>query len=93
MYNIQDVAPTEIERWRSIRAAASLARPRRDALGTPLTGIFEDNKTNVRELYVDGVCFQLVSKTWVDDTGDNKPPIAVAPWGSYPEIPPKPPKK
>lgn len=93
MYNVHDVTPEHLAKWRDGKAESHLNSPRCDGNGVPLTGVFEDNKVLIREMYIDGICYELASKMWVDSPGESKPAIAVAPWGSYPEIPPKPPKK
>jgi hypothetical protein len=54
---------------------------------------FEDHGT--RLFIHEGFAYYIASKTWVEDQIANKrlPEWMRAPWGSYPELPPKPPKK
>ena len=87
MYTINDVTNDQYQKWISSRPLAHLERKRKDQNGMILNGIFEDNSYTIpqRYLFIDGVCFQQLSKDWVDSNSSDKPPLAEAPWGSYPE--------
>lgn len=48
-----------------------------------------------RMFFYNGFCYLVASKMWVDDDVHNKrlPEWMQKPWGTYPTLPPKPPKK
>ena len=87
MYTIENITNEQYEKWISSRPSAHLERKRKDGNGNILNGIFEDNSFTIpqRYLFIDGVCFQQISKDWVDDKSEFKPRLAEEPWGSYPE--------
>lgn len=58
-------------------------------------GAYDDTDTKTRRFIYGGFCYLLASKMWVDDEVGNKklPEWMQAKWGTYPDLPPKPPKK
>lgn len=58
-------------------------------------GAFDDDHTKVRMFIWDKFCYYCISKMWIEDPIQN---ISLddwmkVPWGTYPNLPPKPPKK
>lgn len=81
-----------------IQAACTLMRPNK-----PVTyshpwvvhnGPYDDLSSKTRYFIVDGFAYFIISKLWVDD-GDHSrlQPWMRKPWGTYPDLPPKPAKK
>ena len=57
-------------------------------------GTYDYNEFFVRYDIVDGNAKTVISKEWVDKGGhDTLPKKLRAPWGTFPDFPPKPPKK
>lgn len=58
-------------------------------------GVYDDEYYLTRNFIWNGFCYYTASKMWVDDQEANKRlhEWMRAPWGSYPSMPPKPPKK
>lgn len=58
-------------------------------------GAYDDEYYLTRNFIWNGFCYLTASKMWVEDSVANLrlPEWMRAPWGSYPSMPPKPPKK
>lgn len=58
-------------------------------------GAYDEEETKSRRFIHGGFCYLVASKMWVEDEVGNKklPEWMQAPWGTYPDLPPKPPKK
>ena len=57
-------------------------------------GTYDYNEYLLRYVIVDGNPKTVISKDWVDKGGhDTLPKELRQPWGSFPDFPPKPPKK
>ena len=57
-------------------------------------GTYDYTEYLVRYVIVDSNPKTVISKEWVDEGGhDTLPKELRQPWGSYPDFPPKPPKK
>lgn len=57
-------------------------------------GVYDYQEYMVRYLIKDGGYIWCASKQWVDQGGPTDlPPEHRTPWGSFPDFPPKPPKK
>lgn len=58
-------------------------------------GAYDTSTCKTRMFIYNGFAYLVASKLWVDDVVANKrlPEWMQKPWGSYPDIPPKPPKK
>lgn len=58
-------------------------------------GPYDYNDHLTRLFIWNGFAYLVASKLWVDDEVANKrlPPWMQAPWGTYPNLPAKPPKK
>ena len=88
IFTIDDVSPEQREKWYSVKSPNHHKRKKPvDKNGLILNGIYEDNSFTIpiRSLYIDGVCYQIVTKHWVESDSPDKPLLAEAPWGSYPE--------
>ena len=57
-------------------------------------GAYDDLKSKTRYFIYGGFHYYVISKMWIEDEVGNKrlDPWEQAPWGTYPDIPPKPPK-
>ena len=56
-------------------------------------GVYDHEAHDCRYVIVDGKPKTVVSKMWLKDGGpDTLPYDMKIPWGSYPDMPPKPPK-
>lgn len=58
-------------------------------------GAYDYDDHHTRLFIYNGFSYMVASKTWVDDQVANKrlPLWMQKPWGTYPNLPPKPPKK
>ena len=57
-------------------------------------GIYDYEEYCVRYVIVEGNYTICISRTWVDKGGPNSVSLHLKqPWGSFPNFPPKPPKK
>jgi hypothetical protein len=58
-------------------------------------GAYDEQSTLSRKFIYEGFNYLIATKMWVDDQVANKrlPEWMQAPWGTYPDMPPKPPKK
>ena len=89
MFDISKFSEEEIDKLLSKYAASAFAALNRDIDGTPLHGVYEDQKYFQRKVFLRGVMCFVVSKQWVESTDIDKPDLAKLPWGSYPDIPRK----
>ena len=58
-------------------------------------GAYDEAETRSRKFIHDGFCYLVATSDWVNDEVANKrlPEWMQAPWGTYPDMPPKPAKK
>lgn len=58
------------------------------------SGCYDDNVLSLRTFVYNGIACYYASKMWVDDPIQNKrlPEFMQLPWGTYPDMPIKPPK-
>ena len=57
-------------------------------------GIYDHQSLLIRYMLVDGMPKYVMVKSWVDIGGPNEIPEELKrPWGSFPDMPPKPDKK
>ena len=75
--------------------ANQYVRDRKSHAWVTENGAYDYGAHCLRMFMWDGFCYLSASKMWVDDQEKNKrlPEWMRAPWGTYPELPAKPPKK
>lgn len=58
-------------------------------------GVYDHHEYNLRLFIWNGFAYYIATATWVDDPVANQrlPEWMRLPWGHYPSLPPKPPKK
>ena len=90
MYNLDHTTDEDITALEQKKAPSHLINMvRKGPDGAPLHGIYEDNKLLIRQGFLRGICYFIANREWCNSSGEDKPEIAQAPWGAYPEIPPK----
>lgn len=89
MIDPKALTDADIHKLQALKAPSHLLRKRCDPTGQPLTGVYEDNKLMIRQYFVDGICYFVANKAWVDSVAADKPEIARLKWGTYPDIPPR----
>lgn len=56
-------------------------------------GVFDYEDHHCRYFIWNGFGYYVISKVWLDSGGEGLKDWQKVPWGSYPPLPPKPPKK